>query len=254
MNNRHSLGTVVLLCALSLFLTDFSWGQYTGNRLGDRVSEGFGSSRLSREPGAIYLEDILDKPVMLKVLRPTSVFLQLDGKRNIGILIPGLDVELIAMSQKAYRVRGKAQHDQVAGWVRPSDLDGMTDNFKENLEKLYQRAVLVEDLINNQQVALGMTMREVARSLGEPTETTSKLDKDGRKDTYEYVTYKKVPIYGDPVRGVNGQVYSSMTYAKVETGRVTISFEDEMVKSIEESERQPTSAAVRVVPAPILLW
>jgi hypothetical protein len=250
-------GVVVLLCALGILCAGetTSWGQLgSSSRLSDRTTSGLGKSRLSREEGAIYLEDILEKPIKLKVVRPTAVYLQLDGQRNVGTLIEGLDVELVALSDRAYKVRGRARHDQVSGWVRPFDLEGMTDGFKANLEKLYQRALLVEDLISKQQVALGMTMQEVGRALGEPTETASRLDKEGRKDTYAYVTYKRVPQYGPSVVGAGGQVYSSVTYVEVETGRVSISFENEMVTSIEESERKPAGSPVRIVPAPIVLF
>ena len=63
-----------------------------------------------------------------------------------------------------------------------------------------------------------------------------------------------MPQYGPSVVNRFGQVYSSVTYVDVETGRVSINFENEMVTSIEESERQPARSPVRIVPAPIVLY
>ena len=203
MNPLRPLGVALLAGAMGLLVLlstgGPALGQYavsggsSGIGLGAGTPPGtpnrLGGSELNREPGAIYLEEILEKPIKLKVVRETPVYLQLDGKRNIGTLIADREVELLAISDKAYRIRGRAKHDQVAGWIRPSDVEGMTENLKENLKKVYERAVIVEDLIHHRQVALGMTMNEVVRSLGNPTRTSSNLDKDGREDTFDYITY-----------------------------------------------------------------
>ncbi|MFV1996365.1 MAG: hypothetical protein ACC661_13085 [Verrucomicrobiales bacterium] len=223
------------------------------SRGGGGLDSGFGPSRLGREAGAIYFEEILDQPLKLKVLRETKVYLQLNGQRAVGTLIPGREVELLAMSDKAYRVRGRARHDQGAGWVRPADLEGMTENLKENLKKLYARQVLVEDLIAKKQVALGMTIGEVERSMGAPTEASSRLDKDGRRDSYAYITYKNVPQY-HTTYGNDDEIFTGWTYIKVEVGRITIEFEDEMVVSIAEKEGAPGGSTIRTVPAPVILY
>ncbi len=207
-------------------------------------------SKLGREKGAIYLEDILDKDIRLKVKQAAPIFYQLDGKRRLGTMVAGSEVTLLALSDRAYRVRGKATHAQVSGWMGPDYLDGLDDELKENLKKLYARQLIVEDLIDNKQVALGMTMDETKRALGEPTRTSSKLDKTGRKDTFEYITYKRVPQYTTGTDDF-GQLYTSVIYVQVETGKVSIEFEDEMVTSIAESEGTPSSGPIKTVPAPI---
>jgi hypothetical protein len=239
MDNRTIVRPVVLVLALSL-VSGIAFG-----------------SGLNREPGAIYLADVIKQPIMLKVLRPTTVYLGLDAQRNVGTLIPDREVQLLAMSDRAFRVKGLAQHDQVSGWVRPSDLGGMTDEFKENLKKLYERQVLVEELISKNQVALGMTLDEVMRAMGEPTKKETKVDGEGRKDKYEYITYKNVAVStGRTTVLPGGGFYNGFTYVKVEDGKVTIEFEDEMVTSIAESEGGAAAApgAVRIVPRPIILF
>ena len=262
----RSLVVVLLVGAMGLpfwiSTTGIALGQYAVNGSSGGFGAGSGSppnrlggSKLNREPGAIYLEEILAKPIKLKVVCETPVYLQLDGKRNIGTLIADREVELLAISDKAYRVKGRAKHDQVAGWIRPSDVDGLTDSLKDNLKKVYERAIIVEDLIHQNQIALGMTLDEVVRSLGNPTRTSSALDKDGRKDTFEYITYDTVAQQGPLQFGVNGQYYSSVTHIKVETGKVSIKFENEQVTSIEESEgSSSTGGGVRIVPSPIVLY
>lgn len=218
---------------------------------------GVGASSLNREAGAIYLEDVIPQPIMLKVLRPTTVYLDLGAQRNVGTLIPDREVQLLAMTDRAFRVKGQAQHDQVSGWVRPADIGGMTDEFKENLRKLYERQVLVEDLIANNQVALGMTIGEVVRSMGDPTKKSTTLDKEGRKDTFEFITYKNVAVGNGRLSVLpGGGLYEGFSYVKVEDTKVTIKFEDEMVTSIEETEGAAAGVApaVRVVPRPIFLF
>jgi hypothetical protein len=240
MDNRSIVSSVVLGLVISL-MAGAAWG-----------------SGLNREPGVIYLEDVVKQPIMLKVLRPSTVYLGLDAQRNVGTLIPDREVQLLAMSDRAFRVKGQAQHDQVSGWVRPSDMGGMTDEFKDNLKKLYARQVLVEDLISKKQVALGMTLDEVFRAMGEPTKKNTKVDAEGRKDTFEYITYKNVAVSTGRTSVLpGGGFYDGFTYVKVEDGKVTIEFEDEMVTSIAESEGGAAAAvpgAVRIVPRPIFLF
>ena len=262
MNPSRSLGAALLIGAIGLSITGQALAQYAvnGSSGGIGLSSGnqrslLGGSELNREAGAIYLEGILKKPIKLKVVRETPVYLQLDGKRNIGTLVANREVELLALSDKAYRIRGRAKHDQVAGWIRPSDVDGLSKGLKENLKKVYERAVIVEDLVQHNQVALGMTLDEVMRSLGNPTRTSSSLDKDGRKDIFEYVTFENVAQQGPMTLGANGQYYSSVYYVKVETGKVAIKFENEQVTSIEENEGIPnTGGGVKIVPSPIVLY
>ena len=214
-------------------------------------------SKLVREDGAIYLEDFLDQPIKIKITQVAAVYSNLTAERWLGNLIAGREAELLAVSERAYRIRGRAQQGQVAGWITKSAVEGVDKKMEENLAKLHQRQILVDDLIAKHQVALGMTQAEVELSLGKPDARSAKVDKDGHQAVFEYITYERVPqttVSYDQF----GRAYQSLTYIKVPTGKVSLSFKDELVASIEESEGSELAAAqggggVRIVPPPILI-
>lgn len=212
------------------------------------------SSTLSREPGAFYLDDVLEKPIKLEVLKPANAYDSLQGDRYLGTLRAGQDVTLLAISDRAYRVRGNAQQGQIAGWAGVGFFKKLDPEFVANLKKAAERQAIIEDLIAKEQVALGMTGAEVVAALGEPTKRSSKLTAEGKTDTLEYITYDRVP-QTTYARNVLGQLYRTKTYVKVETGKVTITLSDDLVTSIAESEdNKDTRDRGLIVPAPVELY
>lgn len=213
-------------------------------------------TRLNREEGAIYLEGLVNKEIPVRITATTAIYSTLKADRWLGNVLANQDATLLAISEKAYRVRAHARQGQVAGWVSKAAVDGVTPEMAENLTKLHERQVVVDDLITKRQVALGMTADEVAASLGAPDKRNSKVDKEGRTDSYEYITVSRVPqttLSYDQL----GRPFNSTVWVEVETGRVTINFEKGTVASIEESEGADKVAAgpnVRILPPPILIF
>ncbi|MFT4546368.1 MAG: hypothetical protein ACI8XO_000132 [Verrucomicrobiales bacterium] len=210
-------------------------------------------SSLVREPGAIYLEDFSKSRIKLSVKGEPPIYKSTARKDALGLLKRGREVELVAMTDKQFRVRGEAQHGTVVGWVLPSELTSLDKEFIANLKKLYERQKKVEELIEKNEIALGMTVDEVAESLGRPDRKSSKLDRGGRVDVYEYVTYDRVPQQRY-VTGRDGRLYQETYYIKVETGKIKVSFKDKVVQSIEESEGEPlNNGRIKIVPSPIFI-
>ncbi len=214
-----------------------------------------GDSNLVKEDGAVYVEELLDRPLTVQVVKAAAVYSNLTAERWLGNLLPGRKAELLAISEKAYRIRGRAKQGQVAGWVAKSAIEGIDADTEKKLVLFYERQLLVQDLIAKNQVALGMTVAEVEASLGKPDARNSKVDKDGRKDVLEYITYQRVP-QTSYVRDRFGQLIPTTIYIKVPTGKVSLSFENELVASIEESEGAEIAGGgnVRIVPPPILIF
>ncbi|NNE92951.1 MAG: hypothetical protein HKN23_15005 [Verrucomicrobiales bacterium] len=211
-------------------------------------------SNLAKEDGAIYLDGLLNQEVIVKITKPAPAYTNLTGQRWIGTVHGNQKAVLLAVSDKAYRVRARAQQGQIAGWISKAAVEGLNDQFEENLKKFYERHVLVEDLISKEQVAMGMTVNEVMESIGEPSKRSTKVDKEGRKDILEYITYDRIP-QTTIARDRFGQPFQTVTYIEVETGRVKIEFENDMVSSIEESEGTDFGkGGVRIVPPPIFLF
>ncbi len=210
---------------------------------------GIGSgSHLTREKDALYLEDVLKKPIRLKVKSDAIVYNNLVAERRLGVIPAGTVVNVIAVNDRALRVRGKAEHADVSGWVGKSFLEELDPRVTENLTKMLERQKLVEELIQKKIVALGMTSAEVERVLGPPSKRTSRVDKGGQFEVYDYIAYKLVPQQVAQ-RDQTGQIFYTLVNTKVETGRRSVTFENHIVSAIEESEQKGGRSSV--VPAPI---
>jgi len=176
-----------------------------------------------REKGAIYLSDFSAKPMKLKVLEPAPAYFDLSGDRYVGTLRSPQIVELQAISDKAYRVRGNAQQGQILGWVAPSYLQPIPEDVLEALRKSDERRKAVEALIAKNEVAIGMTPGEVELSLGKPQKKSSRASKDkALEQVWNYVKYELVPQTTNVV-GPGGIATVATTYIKTPVGRLTVS-------------------------------
>ena len=228
-----------------------------GSCLWPTISESIPSrnkSNLKREPGAIYLEDFSEDKVELLAIKQEPIYVSPQRKKAIGQLRKGKKVTLIAMINKQYLIRGMALHGQVKGWIFPSALQWLNKDFSDKLHALYERKKVVDELIKNKQIALGMNTGEVVESMGKPSRKNSKLDRGGRLDTYEYSTFERVAQYRFR-RDSQGNLFRQKYYVKMETGKLSVTFKNDIVESIEETEGNPLGGGdLKIVPIPIELF
>lgn len=215
-----------------------------------------GRSRLggTTEPGSLYIEDILPKPVRLSVAGDSIIYYQIDMQRPLGQMAPGTSVQLVAMTDTSYKVRGRARHGDVAGWMRKEDLKSPDPQLYDKLKAFYERQKKVDELIANRQVALGMTNLEVEQSLGRPTRKSTKITAAGREEVLEYSIFDKVPQITTGRDGA-GNLVQTTVYVKVEVGRLTIGFQNGAVSEINETMGNPLgTGGVKIVPGPITVF
>lgn len=211
-------------------------------------------SRLDSDPDVVYLNEHLKKPIELRVIKEAPIFSDKEGQRPLGSITTNQKVVLQAMTDKAYRVSAKTSGNKTVGWVAPWAFASKDPEFVENLQDLYERQLEVERLIANAEVAIGMTMDEVARALGEPTKTKVKQSRDGRSGTWEFITYEDVETYNYVRNPASGQVFRQLAHVeREERGKQVIEFENEVVTTIEETEAASGSGSVKIV-VPPLLW
>ena len=211
------------------------------------------SGAVVREEGAIYLEDLLPKPVRLATIADAPIHYKIDLERYLGTLKKGQIVELQAVSDTGYRVRGKAEQGQVAGWVDPKYLNALPKDFLANLKQNSARQQEVAALIAKNEVAVNMTPEEVAKALGKPGKKTSHLDAKGREETWEFVKYERVPkeVVG---RDQDGNLVKTVIYEKIPIGKLAVSFVNDLVASLEQTEGTLDRAAqVKIIPAPFVV-
>ena len=209
------------------------------------------SATSSTEPGAIPLEDILAKPLHAVVAAESIIYYQSDLQRALGGMGPGTLVQLVAMKDAKFKVRGRAHHGDVAGWMRVQDLKFSDPKLPEKLKAFAERHKTVEDLVQKHQIAIGMTADEVKASLGAPARRGAKITADGREETLEYIAYKMVP-QTVPGRDRFGNPVQNVIMVKVESGRLTLTLRAGAVAEIEETQGSPLAGDVgKTVPAPV---
>lgn len=212
-------------------------------------------SLLDSDPEVIYLEEQIDKPVELRVIKEASIYSDKEGKRRLGTLVTGQKVILQAMTDRAYRISGQTSANKVSGWVTPWAFASKDPEFVENLKKLYEREMEVNKLIAEHRAAIGMTVDEVGQALGNPTKTKVRQTEKGRSGSWEFINYEEVSHYNYVTDPVSGRVFRQLAYVtKVERGKTLVEFEDEVVTAIEETENREGGAVKIVIPPVVFGW
>ena len=208
-------------------------------------------SQLMREPGAVYIEDLLDRPIKVKIAQATDAFSTLAADRYLGTVKSMQIGELLAVSDTAYRIRAKAQQGQIAGWISKKAVDGLTPQMEQDLVLAAERKQLVDELIRCRKIALGMTIHEVECSLGRPDQRSLTTTAEGQEAVLEYVETKRIPQQTTTRDSFTGELFVSTIYVEVEIGRVKAEFTNGLVSKIEESEGTDLShPKIRLVPRP----
>jgi len=233
-------------------------------------------SPLSREQGAYYLSDFDVKPIRVNLTKPAIAYFDIGMSRYAGTLRYPQSVEVTALSDGAYKVKAFAQQGRVNAWVPPDAIDPVNPELLANLKKSEERRKVVDALIAKNEVAIGMTVTEVEKSLGKPQKRTNRADKDGTQQIWEYIKYELVPqttyvpsypqTYMTTVPGkannipivvqTGGGLVPATTYVKTPIGKLTITFDNGVVESLDQSEgtvSNPSQSSI-VVPPIIRYW
>lgn len=220
-----------------------------------QVRRGDRKSLLDREPDVVHLAEHVKKPIELTVVKEAAVFSDKNGKNRLGSLVTDQVVVLEAMTDKAYKVRGRGARHGIAGWVGPHAFSSKDPDFVANLKKLHARQVEVQALIGDKQVAVGMTPEEVEKARGAPTKTKMRQTDQGQSGRWEYVDYEQVSHYTTVRDPISGQIYRQLSHVtKEEKGKTVVEFEDGVVTSLEESEQRNTAKVRVVVPPVVFTW
>jgi hypothetical protein len=209
-----------------------------------------------REAGAIYLSDFGQKPLRLKVLRPAPCYFDIGMTRYAGTLRFPQTVQVEAFADDGCRIRGNAQQGGVAAWIPYRELEPLPEGLLANLKKSEERRRLVDALIARNEVAIGMTVEEVGRSLGKPQKITNRANEQGTRQIWEYIKYTLVPQttyfpgYGQTIVKYPGApkrpqtvivqggagYYPNTIYVKVPVGTLKVSFRDGIVDALDQTE------------------
>ena len=209
-----------------------------------------------REAGAIYLSDFDQKPLRLKVLRPAPCYFDIGMTRYAGALRFPQTVQVEAFADNGCRIRGNAQQGGVAAWIPYRELEPLPEGLLANLKRSEERRRVVDALIARNEVAIGMTIEEVGRSLGKPQKVTNRANEQGTRQIWEYIKYTLVPQttyfpgYGQTIAKYPGApkrpqtvivqggagYFPNTIYVKVPVGTLKVSFKDGIVDALDQTE------------------
>ncbi len=211
-------------------------------------------SLLDSDPEVVYLEEHLDRPLKLWIVKAAPIFSDKTGKRRLGSVLPDQQVEIQAITERAYRVSAKTGGNKTIGWVGSGAFASKKDpDFEKHLAQFYERQMEVSRLIAEKRAAIGMTLAEVAKALGEPTKTKVRQTAEGRSGTWEFVDYEEVKHYTYSRDPYTGHVFRRLSHVtREEKGRTNIEFENEIVTVIEQSESKEGSGRVKIVVPPLV--
>ncbi len=213
-------------------------------------------SLLNSEPGVIYLEEILEIPIKLKVIKEAPVYSDKEGKIRLGFLKANQTVELEGMTEKAYRVRGQGRSNNgIVGWVGPHAFSHPQEDFIAKLKQLYERQILVKKVIDDKGIAIGMTLDEVDKSRGKPTKTSVRRTAKGEAGSWEYIDYDEVKHYVTRIDPVSGQAFRQLSHVtREETGKTVVEFEDGLVSALQEDVDNGPGNVRIIIPPLVFGW
>lgn len=212
-------------------------------------------SPLNNDPEVLYMEHYTAKEIVFITTGPLAAYSSKKGanSRKLTTFQAGSKVKLIALTDKAYRVSGQGKNGKTLGWVNPKKLASKDPKFIDNLKKVYERQMIVNSLLTNNEVAIGMTINEVKLSLGEPTKKTSKVTKDGRSGKWQFIESEEVKHYNHLTDPRTGQIYKRLSHITTEEkSNITIEFENKVVTSITRVEDNGPDK-IKIITPPIIL-
>ena len=212
-------------------------------------------SLLNSEPDVVYTDEFTNEKIEFQAVKPGVVYATKNGGRKLGVLKLNTPVKLVGFTERAYKVHAQATHGGVSGWVSPKALASKDKDFIENLKKVYERQLEVRALIANHQVAIGMSMDEVAAAMGKPTKTKVRRTAKGQSGKWEFIEFEEVGHYQLIRDPQNGQVYRQLTHTtREELSKLVVEFENDVVNALEESENNEGGAVKIVLPPVVWGW
>lgn len=238
----------------SLFLSAIIIGSIQLIPTADALPSKKKTSLLDNDPDVIYLNQYVAKPIKFLTVDNANIYSSKKGNasRKLGVFKPGSEVTLLAMNATAYRVSGKGKHGKISGWVSPKKLASKDPKFVENLQLLYKRQILIKQLIANKEVAIGMTIKEVSQSLGEPTKKTSKVTKDGKTGQWDFIVYEEQKHYNYFTDPRSGQTYRKLSHiTNEEKSKISVEFVNNVVTSVTTMEDNGPDK-IKIITPPII--
>lgn len=191
-----------------------------------------------RLEGVLYVDDFLSQPVVLEVLRPTSLSFSRNGDGLIDNLRSHQSVRVIGLAEERYLVGTRLANGPAEGWVLASEVESIPQTIIKEIQEKSAEAEKLKQAIARGEIEIGMPEEAVAKILGKAKAKSQISEAGGTFEQWTYTTYKTVPFYV-PTQ-FNGTNYVSTFYRKVPVGTKIVTFQNKKVIRFETKQDDMT--------------
>jgi hypothetical protein len=201
-----------------------------------------------RYPEVLYLDEIGQPPLELRVKVRTPILFSRDPRSVIAYLSVGQRVQVLGVGRDVYFAVGRIVTGLAKGWVYKDDLEPASEEVVAEWNKRRERLAKHRELIARKEIAIGMTHNEVEASLGRPERKARIQSRDGEHEQWYYITYQYIPQYHQ-YYDVNGELRQLVSYQRVPAGQKVVTFVDnEVVEIADQTENRQRPPAVIIIP------
>ena len=190
------------------------------------------AARELRDSTVLYLDENLPQAPVVALKQATEVFLGKDLQGLAAALPAGTKISVLGYHPEVWLVRVQRAGGTIEGWVA-SDRVVVDAKLLEQAAANKAQREQFDAAIKEKRVLEGMTFDDVRQALGKPDKISFRKDQNGRIDSWNFITYDRVPQY-DYRRDALGRLVRYVYYVKVPIGDLLVEFQDERVTAIEQ--------------------
>jgi hypothetical protein len=188
-----------------------------------------------RDKEAIYLTDAPDyKPIVLKVNTLSGVYASRSLNGHVRNVLAGEKVHLLAYHPDAYFIREVSSGKN--GWVNADHIEPVDKKTIDALMATIEEHQRIEEAIRKHEVLPGMNTAQVEASLGEPTETSFRIDENGRVDIWKFIEYEREYETQISTNRYTGQTFYRRVPIMVPESELQVEFKDGYVTAIQKKK------------------
>jgi hypothetical protein len=192
-----------------------------------------------RYDDVVYLDDSHELTLHLKVLHRTPINFSRDPQSLNAYLAEGQTVDVIGLGETQYYVSARTATGLTQGWVDAHFIEAPPAALLAKLREHREEAQTRRKLIDQHEVAVGMSRADVRASLGKPDRTARVHTRQGDQEQWLYTTYQYVPMYTQYNDDLGRQRHA-VSYHRQASGQKTVMFQnDQVTEIVDKQEEKP---------------
>jgi hypothetical protein len=198
------------------------------------------------ENQVIDLTLLAEDGLNVQLVAATDLPLHVDrgARRVLDVLSAGQTLTVLGMDRFGLQVRGRGRNGSLTGWVGQKKVFADKPKALANLRTFYERQLEIEQLVAENRPAIGMSLPELKRLLGEPTTHKISATEEGQTESLVWILKKPVDLNELLAVGTDEDVLKM----EVEVGRVEVELTGGLATSIQRNIEGGAGAIPTVIP------